>query len=483
MIDRADWLPGSDLPAARKLRLAASTVAGAPFWVPKVTGPEAGAIAHGVRTAALGARRTHRLRDVISAVSAAACRLADESSATGAAALDALQRGGGFSLTAARDILGSNARGWTVEALEVLVRSEFPDPAVLEHPVLRPMIDPADPDRSGRYRRAAGPPLVLLVLAGNVPGVAVTAVIRSLLTRSGVLCKVPRDEPYLVGLFARALHEEAPWLAASVAATWWPADEPGAVRDTWIKQAGKVIVYGGASAVAALRRATPAGTPLIAYGPRFGLAILGPATTQENLRALARDVCAYDQGGCVSPRFVVVLGVPEGSTPDHDIVDRLVTALSEVVADYRPLWISPGEAIAIREVRAELQFADESAGRAIGPDDLAFTVISRPGLHFQGRALPRVVEVGAADGMGELRSIGSGFDGRIQTLAAAGLGRAERQAVEEFAVEVGVSRVTTPGDMAWPPVDWRHEGQYQLLPLVRWTDFEWQEGLGDLDSP
>jgi hypothetical protein len=26
--------------------------------------------------------------------------------------------------------------------------------------------------------------------------------------------------------------------------------------------------------------------------------------------------------------------------------------------------------------------------------------------------------------------------------------------------------------MAWPPADWRHDGRMQLMPLLRWTDFE-----------
>ena len=60
----------------------------------------------------------------------------------------------------------------------------------------------------------------------------------------------------------------------------------------------------------------------------------------------------------------------------------------------------------------------------------------------------------------------------MQALAAAGLDPETRGQIEDLAVEWGVARVAPVGGMAWPPADWRHNGQMQLQPLLNWTDFE-----------
>ena len=459
-----EWLPGLADDFDPENRLDGHTVAGATYWVPQLTDAESVAVAETVRTAALAARRTHRAADVVVAVARAAGRLADRDDPYGRAALDALQAATGCSRTAAAGLLERNAAGWTAPVLSALIRSEFGELAVLDQP--RP-----DPGQPGRRRRAAGPPVVHLVLAGNVPGVAVTAVIRSLIVRSGVLCKLPSAEPWLVGLFARALHEEDPALAATLAATWWPAAVPGPIAHEWTKRAGKVIVYGGPDAVRALRARTPPTIPLVEYGPRLGAVILGPDTTEAELDGLARDTCAYDQAGCVSPRLVYLLGM-ESSDEVDALLGRLGRALGAETARLAPVFTTDEEAVDIRAARARYQFDATDGARALGPADLAWTLLYRARAAAYSEPLPRVLWVYGIAGLEELSRLRGVLEGRLQALGVAGLPDTDRRRAEELAVELGVSRVTPPGAMAWPPADWRHDGRMQLLPLVRWTDLE-----------
>lgn len=470
-----EWLPGLPADFDPENRLDGQTVAGAMFWVPQLTEVEAIQVADRVRAASLAARRTHRAADVVTAVGRATRRLVDPGDSIGAAAVDAVRHASGCSRRAAAELLERNAEGWTSPELSALIRSELGELAVLDEP--RP-----DPSASGRRRRAAGPPVLHLVLAGNVPGVAVTAVIRALLVRSGVLCKLPASEPWLVGLFARALHDEDPDLAATIAATWWPADNPGPVAHEWTKRSGKVVIYGGPDAVRALRARTPPTIPLLEYGPRVGAVVLGLDATDADLRGLARDTCAYDQAGCVSPRLVYVLGDRGGSSepareeaPSHPVValiERLATALSEEVGRLGEVFTTDEEAVDIRAARARLQFGTEGGGRAWGPEDLGWTILHRavPGAYSE--PLPRVLWVYELTAVEELREMRSVLEGRLQALGVAGVADDVRRRAEELAVELGVSRVTPPGAMAWPPADWRHDGRMQLMPLLRWTDFE-----------
>lgn len=477
-----EWLPGLPAHFDPENRLDGTTAAGATFWVPQLDEDEAVAVADHVRAAALGARRTHRAADVVRAVGAAAKRLSDPQDAFGRDAIVAIREAAGCSREAAEEMLRENVAGWTGPRLSALIRSELGELAVLDE--ARP-----DPDLDGRRRRAAGPSLLHLVLAGNVPGVALTAVIRGLIVRSGVLCKLPANEPWLVGLFARALHEEEPALADTIAATWWPTDVPGPVAHEWTKRAGKVIVYGGADAVRSIRARTPPTIPIVEYGPRVGAAILGPTTTDAELRGLARDTCAYDQAGCVSPRLVYVLsddgeasndgGGPPGGGASGDVIDRLGRALGEEVQAIGQVFTTDEEAMDIRAARAKLQVGGRSGVRVEGPADLGWTILHRPELGTYSEPLPRVLWVYRAASLEELARLRSVLEGRLQALSIAGVSAPTRGRLEELAVELGVSRVTRPGEMAWPPADWRHDGRMQLLPLLRWTDFEDESGRDD----
>jgi len=459
------WLPGVTIPDTPESRHAGTTAAGATFIVPELSADQAAGVATHVRNAALASRRSHTMPEVIAAISRAALRLADSSDPIGARAVAALQSSGGWPRQAAQELLTSNAVGWTDECLTSLVCSELGDMTLLETPQ-------TDPGRAGRRRQAAGPPVLFLMLAGNVPGVAVTAVIRGMLVRSAVLCKLPRDEPDLVGLFARALAEEDPALAETVAATWWPADEPGQAAVEWTKCAGKAVVYGGAEAVAHLRTRIPVETPLVEYGPKLGVVCIGAAVTDEELSGLARDVCAYDQAGCVSPRLVYLLGdFPEPEGADV-LVGRLAEALGAETARSPGTSMRDEEAVAVRAARATIQFGSDDGAQALGAEDLTWTVLYQDSPGTYSESLPRTVWAYRAASENDLLALGAVLEGRVQAMGVAGLERSQRETIERIAVEWGVSRVVTPGEMAWPPADWRHDGRFQLLPLLRLTEFE-----------
>lgn len=466
-----EWLPGLPEGYDPENRLDGQTAAGATFWVPQLTELEAITVAERVRAAALATRGTHRVADVVMAVARAAGRLVDPDDPIGAAAVEAVRCSTGSTRAVASELLAHNAQGWTSPELSALVRAELGELAILDEP--RP--DPAQP---GRRRRAAGPPVLHLVLAGNVPGVAVTAVIRGLLVRSAVLCKLPATEPWLVGLFARALAEEDPALAETLAATWWPADAPGPVAHEWTKRSGKVVVYGGAEAVRSLRARTPPTIPLLEYGPRVGVALLGPAVTDEELGGLVRDTLAYDQAGCVSPRLVYLLGGNSGagggdvSSSADPRLDRLAVLLSAEVERRGKVLTTDEEAVDIRAARTRLQFGAEAGGRAMGPEDLGWTILHRREAGAYSEPLPRVLWVYDLASVEELAELQGVLEGRVQALGIAGVDDPTRHVAERLAVELGISRVTPLGEMAWPPADWRHDGRMQLMPLLRWTDFE-----------
>lgn len=440
----------------------AETAAGASFRVPALDGSRAATLADGVREAARLARRDRTVAGVIEDVSEAATRLADPESRWGRRAATLLGAELGWPAGPARTTLRRMAEGWTVAALEGLVDAELGDPALLDG-------YRAAPTRKGspRMRRAAGPPLLLQVQAGNVPGVGVTGMIRGLLVRSGLVVRPSRGEPGLAALFARSLADLAPDLGRSAAVCWWPRGD----RSTWapvVKESGKVVVYGGAEAVGAVRDRLPGDTELVPYGPKLGVAVLLPdASVEHAARRLAEDVCAYEQRGCVSPR--VLLTPPALEARAAGAVEE---ALGEWVKRHEAAPLSPSEAAALRQLRGRAEFPREEEARLVGdPGELRWTVLAGGEPALRSEALPRVLRVhGVEEGMTGIWRLLEGLRGRVQALAYAG--RRGHEELAEVASAAGVSRICPLGSAAWPPADWRHDGRHQLLPLLRWTDWE-----------
>lgn len=447
------------------------TRAGAPFRCPRLDRRLAERVASEVRRAALEARRSRTIRDVAESISAAALSLCDPGTRSGASARELLTRELGWSAALVTETLERMVELWRFDALWRLIDSELGEPELLDGFRMK----------DGRWRCAQGPPLLLTVHAGNVPGVAVTALVRSLLARSGSLCKLPEEEPGLVPLFARTLAGIDPLLARGVAATWWPGSEPDDGGSAWVKSAGKVVVYGGDEAVEGIRGGLSPATDLLVYGPRLGVGFLLPdASLGRAAEGLAADVCAYDQQGCVSPRLVWVLG---GARRLEEAAEALATALEREVARIPRPPLAASEAAELRGLRASAEFrgyvgpgsaggddAPESRLMVRGPEDLRWTVLLEEGPGIRIRALPRLVQLRPAADLDAAASELAALAGRIQAVGYAG--RELAAALAEKAAELGASRVAPFGEVAWPPADWRHDGKQQLLPLVRWTDWE-----------
>lgn len=435
-----------------------STAGGMSFRAPALDVQAADRVARTVRDSALAARRTIGIEGVVQSIGLVAQRLAAGPEAE--EAIDTLSASLRWPRELARETLEKARRNWTLDELGRLLDAELTDPRVLDEYA-------PDPGEPARARRASGPPLLFQVLAANVPGVAVTAIVRGLLVRSGVLCKAGRDEPFLPALFARMLAEEDAVLGSTVAVTWWPFERETAEWSSWSRRADLVVAYGGADAIAGVRAALPAGKELLAYGPRVGIgAVLGGADHRQAADGLARDVCAYEQQGCVSPRLVFVV--------DGDVQafgERLAKSLDAHTVRQPTPRLSDADAAAIRSLRAQREFDHARGTRLLASEpDLRWTVLIDPVPNIEATNLPRVVHLSAASSVGDLLTALKPLGGHIQAVGYAGeAGLAE---LAEGAAQLGASRVAPFGRIAWPPVDWRHDGRHQLLPLLRWTDWE-----------
>lgn len=372
----------------------------------------------------------------------------------------------GYSLPMIRTVLDRMASDWRAPALERLLRCEFGDPSILD----------GFATSGGRTSYAAGPDLVTHIFSGNVPGVAVTSMIRALLVKSGSIGKSARGEPLLAALFARGVFEADPDLGRCMAVVYWPGGDEE-LEKVALARAGAVIVYGGSDAVDSFRRRTPANAAFIGYGHKISFAMIGRqalagSRAPDCARLVARDTAMFDQQGCVSPHIVYVEA--GGEVTPRRWAELLAGAMADVERELPRGVLDPGEASAIRQLRGAVEFRQLS-----GADDVlhesdgstAWTVVYQSDPTFESSCLNRVIRVKEVDDLDSVSALLEPLEGVLQTVGLE-VGDGRRADLGKALAKLGVSRICSLGEMAWPPPEWHHDGRPPLSDLVRWCDLE-----------
>jgi hypothetical protein len=178
-------------------------------------------------------------------------------------------------------------------------------PARLPEPWLRLAAQRRGPPGRRVHPRPAR--LTGVLLAGNVFTACLRGLFLPLLARTPVLAKASSQESIFPRILARTLQEVDGKLGAALAVVGFPGGADAPAEQVMLQEAEVVSVYGGDRTVADLRRRLPPTTRLVTHGHGLGVAYV----TREALadgdralataRALALDVAAYDQRGCLSP--------------------------------------------------------------------------------------------------------------------------------------------------------------------------------------
>ncbi len=298
-----------------------------------------------------------------------------------------------------------------------------------------------------------GYPVIGHIIAGNTPLLAWVSVIRALLVRSTSLVKLPSNtSARWAHLFQRSLAEVAPELAACVSLVEWPGGTQ-ALDAALCRQSDLVMAHGSDGTLDALRALCPAETPLIGYGHRVSFGLLLPGTDQgKAARGFAKDILIYDQGGCLSPQAVYVLG-------EFDQAKRFAALLADALADAVQIYPLPVRAAsaagAVRDARA-LAWMEDGAEVRQG-SDLRWTVIARPERAFRGSPAYGVVSVQPLPSLTDLPEALSAVASRLQGCAVAG---------DADGYLPGVSYLCRPGRMQAPPLAWRQDGRDVLRVLL-----------------
>jgi hypothetical protein len=309
-------------------------------------------------------------------------------------------------------------------------------------------------------RDAYGPRCISHVIAGNTPLLAWTSLLRALLMRSQSRVKLPSSDTARWGhLFQDSLAAVSPLLASSIELFQWPGGASLVQEREFCESADLVLAYGSDRTIASLHALCPSDTPLIGYGHRvsFGLVCEG-FDHDDTAQGLATDILLYDQGGCLSPQTIFVMGA---SQSQDVFAARLASALTENVPNYPLPNRDPLAAMRVREARVLARMEPET--RLWEDSNLRWTVISRPETAFVPSPTHGVVSVQRLPhGLSDLPVALLPVRQYLQGCAVAGPDDLREDLIRDFAI----SYVCLPGRLQAPPLNWPQDNIPPLRSLM-----------------
>ncbi|MFP3941315.1 MAG: acyl-CoA reductase [Thermoanaerobaculia bacterium] len=311
---------------------------------------------------------------------------------------------------------------------------------------------------------SAGRSFALVVLASNLPALAVQPLLPALAARRPVLLKSPTAEPFFAPAFVRALVERLPALDDAVAARVWAGGEED-LEAPLLERAGVVLAYGGEEALASLehRARTLGSARFVGYGPKTSLAAIGRDADPEAVApGLARDVALFDQRGCLSIAAVYAEG---GEDRARGVADALAWELGRLARTWPPGPADPAAAGTARQVRAEAElrglFLPPVTTGTAEPPLAAGTVVVEPRPAFQPTPGLRTVRVHPLADLSVLPDLLEPWRDRLQGAALAAADR-----IEPALTALGISRITPPGHLQHPDALWHNGGVDPLEALA-----------------
>jgi hypothetical protein len=280
-----------------------------------------------------------------------------------------------------------------------------------------------------------------IVLAANVFTACLRPIVWSMLARVPAVVKVATLDEGLSDLFRVALTTIDPELAESLA-VMWPQGASDALYARLAARVDLVSAHGGDHGIAQMRGATSATTEFLAHGHGLGaIVVLRTALSshvQSLSEAIARDVAAYDQRGCLSPQLVLV--ERGGELSPRDLASLLATHGLERLATSMPRGPLPieigAQQIQWRGLAASLHELFEGDGYATSFE----TGVPRPTPGY------RNIAVHGFDAPEEITSRFAIYGPHLKVVAIAG--DADRIALPSPLAP----RVCAPGEMQKPPL-------------------------------
>jgi hypothetical protein len=327
----------------------------------------------------------------------------------------------GFDRQTCEDGLAAELDAWTADALEAVWRRDLGDSADLERAprgvlVIAARTLPVSAMRQLLWARALGAEVTLKPASGQEAlGRALTLGCDG--PREGLTCLTPE-----------------------------PAAREAVIASA-VGSHDAIVVLGADDTVTRLAALVDPRQAFVGYGHRVSAALVTARPTPRELSGLARDLTAWDQTGCLSPRVLWVTGADSLT----GLVGELAEALAEATRQLGPLPADAAHAQHTAWVRAVMT---AQPVRRVG----SWVLATPRAIDDTGPTpLPRWLDICplAPDRLAAA----------MPSLSTLGLGAGVPRAL--IAPTPPWLRVCDLGEMQRPPLDWLQDGQAPLRALLR----------------
>lgn len=309
------------------------------------------------------------------------------------------------------------------------------------------------------------------VLAGGaLPMPTLLSSLLPLIVGSPVFLRESSKDRVTASLLARSLGARDERLANAFEFLDFPSSDEVAL--TAFLEAPCVVATGSDETLASVASRLTQQQRFVGYGHRFSIGIVGAAQTTELenfARGFAVDTARWDQSGCLSPVVIYLVGLP---IEDQMRFASACSEALEALAHAMPRGASSPEGMAgAATERAEAAMRAASGGGALFAGQSS-TIVLEADSQPRPAPLHRFLRLMPVATLDELDSALSPFRGALSNAAIAGLTEAETVATWRIMSQYCVSRVTRPGRLQTPPVDWPHDGMPLLTPLCRFVQYD-----------
>lgn len=352
--------------------------------------------------------------------------------------------------------IDSALRAWDPSAFQALAEREIG--ALLQ------------PDRT----RLAPFETISVLAGGALPMPTLSSILFPLVVGSPVLLRETQQDPVTGKLVARSLAAIDEALAPCLECVRFPHEDEAALAEFLASPC--VVATGSNETIRTLRARLRPDQRFVAYGHRFSVAVFGseileaPAALQKAAEGLALDIARWDQSGCLSPALLYVVGLDPAER--MTVAERLAHELDRVSESLPRGPVSPaaGAAQATERAEARMRAAADPTVRLIeGPDS---TVVLEADARPRPAPLGRLIRMHPVESLAALGKALHPFDRQLSNAAIAGFSDREKSQLHFLLETKGINRITAPGTMQTPPIDWPHDGLTILQPLARFIQSE-----------
>ncbi len=336
-------------------------------------------------------------------------------------------------------------------------------------------------------RRTLAPFSCTSVLAGgSIPMPTLLSGLLPLALASPVLLRESAQDPVTPGLLARSVAASDPGLGRCLEVVRFPVEDEPAL-DGFL-DSPCVVATGSDETIAAVRRRLAPGRRFVAYGHRLSIAVLGPELARDETRlaraaeGLALDVARWDQDGCLSP--VVAYLVDSSPEARRRVAGAVAEALDRVSARMPRGELPTTTRASHATERAEARMRSAASEACAIFEGTDFCVALEADARPRPAPLARFLRMHPVESPGALAGALAPFAVHLSSAAVAGFKGPAGRAIVGQLTACGVTRITTPGSLQTPAVDWPHDGMPLFLPMARFASSEVPGAVdGESDGP